>query len=338
MEAQRLRMLPGLVAALLAVATIMPPAPARAASADVAALQTAMRGLGLYGSAVDGITGPRTVAAVRAFQRRRGLRADGVPGPRTMAALGHRGRPPLGSRPMRAGQRGWDVAALQFLLRSRGFGPALVDGDFGPGTLTAVRRFQRAAALRLDDTAGPATLAALRLRTVVGAPIGDPVRFLRPVSIAASDGFGWIDGRRHTGIDFPAGMGTPVGAAGRGVVSFAAYNRHGYGNLVVITHRLGFETWYAHLRSITVTPGQPVGGGTRIGYVGSTGHSTGPHLHFEARRFGTPIDPSPRLLQAVAARTGPRRAGIGRRLVCPPNADARAQRADPRSARLHRCP
>ena len=331
-------MLVGLAMAVFAMAGVVLPAPARAASADVAALQTAMRGLGLYPAAVDGITGPRTVAAVRAFQRRRGLPADGVPGPRTMTALGRRGRPPLGSRAMRAGQRGWDVAALQFLLRSRGFGPGVIDGGFGPGTLAAVRRFQRAAALRLDDTAGPATLAALRLRTVVGAPIGDPVRFLRPVSIAASDGFGWIDGRRHTGIDFPSGMGAPVGAAGRGVVSFAAYNRHGYGNLVVITHRLGFESWYAHLRSITVSPGQAVGGGTRIGHVGSTGHSTGPHLHFEVRRFGTPIDPAPRLLQAVAARSGGRRGAGGRRLVCRPNADARSTRADPRSARLHRCP
>jgi len=334
----RPRPLRGLAAVLLAAASAIVPAAAHGASADVAALQTALRGLGFSGVTVDGITGPRTQAAVRAFQRRRGLPADGALGPRTMAALGRGGRPPLGSRAMRSGQRGWDVAALQFLLRTRGFGPGAVDGRFGPGTLHAVRRFQRAAALRLDDRAGPATLAALRLRTVVGAPIGDPVRFLRPVSIGSTDGFGWIDGRRHTGVDFPSPMGAPVGAAGRGVVSFAAYNRHGYGNLVVVTHRLGFESWYAHLKSISVTPGQAVAGGTRIGRVGSTGHSTGPHLHFEVRRFGTPIDPAPRLLQAVAARAGPRRGASGRRLVCRPNADARATRADPRSARLGRCP
>jgi murein DD-endopeptidase MepM/ murein hydrolase activator NlpD len=313
------------------------PGPAFGASADTAALQVAMRGLGLYAASVDGITGARTQAAVRAFQRRRGLVTDGLPGPRTLAALGRRGRPPLGSRTMRAGHRGWDVAALQFLLRSRGFGPGAVDGGFGPGTVGAVRRFQRAAALRLDDAAGPATLAALRLRTVVGAPLGDPVRFLRPVAVAPTVGFGWIAGRRHTGVDFPTAAGVPVGAAGRGVVSFAARNDHGYGNLVVISHRLGFESWYAHLQSIAVRPGQTVVGGTLVGRAGSTGHSTGPHLHFEARRFGTPIDPAPRFLNAVAATAG-RRVRGERRLVCRANADARATRADPWSARLGYCP
>jgi hypothetical protein len=87
------------------------------------------------------------------------------------------------------------------------------------------------------------------------------------------------------------------------VVRFAGWNSGGYGRLVVVGHRLGFETWYAHLSRIAVSPGQAVVGGTRIGNVGSTGRSTGPHLHFEVRHAGIPINPMPRLLGTVAART-----------------------------------
>src|SRR5919112_494795 len=92
------------------------PATADASRANVAALQVAMRALGLYTSTVDGIAGPLTRGAVRTYQRRRGLQVDGIAGPRTRRALGRRGRPRLGSRAMRKGVRGWDVAALQFLL------------------------------------------------------------------------------------------------------------------------------------------------------------------------------------------------------------------------------
>jgi hypothetical protein len=87
-----------------------------------------------------------------------------------------------------------------------------------------------------------------------------------------------------------------------GVTEFAGWNSGGYGNLVVIRHRLGYTTWYAHLSTITTWVGEEVTGGTRIGYVGSTGHATGPHLHFELRKNAVPIDPMPYLLQAVATR------------------------------------
>jgi murein DD-endopeptidase MepM/ murein hydrolase activator NlpD len=130
------------------------------------------------------------------------------------------------------------------------------------------------------------------------------VRVLRPVGGPIGDGFGARreGGRTHTGIDFPVPAGTRVGAAGVGVTEFAGWNSGGYGNLVVIRHRLGYTTWYAHLSSITTFVGEHVSGGTRIGYVGSTGHATGPHLHFELRKNATPIDPMPYLLQAVATR------------------------------------
>lgn len=311
----------------------VPTEPANAGSADVAALQVAMRDLGLYPHPVDGITGPWTQHAVKSFQRRHHLAVDGVAGPKTRRALGRRGRPRLGSRPMHRGNRGWDVAALQFLLSSRGYGPGGFDGVFGPNTSLAVRRFQRAAALSIDGIAGSETIAALRVRSL-SAP-GSPVRFLRPVSGPIGDGFGWVGGRRHTGIDFPQPMGAPVGAAGRGRVAFAGWNSGGYGYLVVVRHRLGFESWYAHLSRIVASPGQRVAGGSRIGYIGSTGHSTGPHLHFEVRRFGTPIDPAPYLLSTTAART----TGGARRLVCRPNADAfTTNDTDPLRARFGRCP
>jgi murein DD-endopeptidase MepM/ murein hydrolase activator NlpD len=312
----------------------MPAGSANAASAEVAALQVAMRDLGLYPHPVDGITGPWTRSAVRRFQGRRGLLVDGIAGPQTRSALGRRGRPPLGSRLMRRGDRGWDVAALQFLLRSRGFGQGGLDGVFGPNTLRAVRGFQGAAGIGVDGIAGPRTLRTLRAERVSAAPSG-PVRFLRPVSGPIGDPFGWVGGRRHTGIDFPQPTGAPVGAAGVGVVAFAGWNSGGYGYLVVVRHRLGFETWYAHLSRIAVAPGAPVEGGSRIGSIGSTGRSTGPHLHFEVRRFGTPIDPLPYLLDSAAARVR----GSVRRLVCRPNADTRPTRdTDPPFARIDRCP
>src|SRR5215210_3022777 len=97
------------LAMVLAVGLFVP-ATAQASRADVAALQVAMRALGLYRSTVDGIAGPLTRNAVRSFQRRRGLAVDGIAGPRTRHALGRRGGPRLGSRPMRSGMRGWDVA------------------------------------------------------------------------------------------------------------------------------------------------------------------------------------------------------------------------------------
>jgi murein DD-endopeptidase MepM/ murein hydrolase activator NlpD len=204
------------------------------------------------------------------------------------------------------------VAALQFLLRRRGARPGTIDGGFGPGTAAAVRRFQRRARLGADGIAGPATIRALRRgvprRRVVRrvssglGRLGGPVLFFRPVRGPLGDGFGMRWGRPHQGIDFPVAAGTRVGAAGRGVTSFAGWNSGGYGNLVVIQHRLGFQTWYAHLSRITTYAGESVTGGTRIGYVGSTGHSTGPHMHFEVRLGGTPINPLPRLLGRAAGR------------------------------------
>jgi murein DD-endopeptidase MepM/ murein hydrolase activator NlpD len=294
-----------LVVCLLAV-MLASPGEADASSARVAALQAALKYRGLYPVAVDGMRGPFTTRGVRRFQRRKNLLVDGVAGPQTKRAIGAR---PLGARPLHKGNRGWDVAALQFRLVKHGFPPGGVDGVFGTGTHQAVTSFQSAHGLAADGVAGPATVAALRGRgssstTPTTVPIGD-ARLYRPVSGPLGDGFGAprAGGRTHAGIDFTVGYGTRVGAAAAGTTIFAGWNNGGYGNLVVIQHETGYTTWYAHLQQITSWVGERVSPGTRIGYVGSTGYSTGPHLHFELRRWNTPIDPLPYLSSSTAART-----------------------------------
>ncbi|MDX6660252.1 MAG: hypothetical protein QOJ55_1074 [Solirubrobacteraceae bacterium] len=288
--------------ALVLLALLPAAAAASAPSANVAALQVALRALHRYGGPIDGIGGPGTAAAVRSFQRSHHLTADGVAGPQTRRALGRRGAPTLGSRAMSQGDRGWDVAALQFMLGRRGYSTGSIDGGYGPQTRAAVVRFQAAARLRADGVAGRSTLGALSVgasaRPVSSVPTGasGAVRFLRPLNVPEGDGFGYPGGRRHDGIDFPAPTGTPIGAAGVGVVTFAGWNSGGYGNLVIVQHRLGYQTWYAHQSSFAVSVGSHVAGGVRIGYVGSTGYATGPHLHFEVRLNGVPINPEPLFL------------------------------------------
>lgn len=96
--------------------------------------------------------------------------------------------------------------------------------------------------------------------------------------------------RAHTGVDYAAPTGTPIRSVGDGVVEFAGMQR-GYGNVAEIKHRDGKSTLYAHMHTIAVRKGQPVSQGQRVGTVGSTGWSTGPHLHFEFRVHGAHHDP-----------------------------------------------
>ncbi len=106
-------------------------------------------------------------------------------------------------------------------------------------------------------------------------------------------------GQRHTGQDFAAAVGTPVRAALAGVVTVE--HPAWAGTLVRIQHGDGLETWYAHLSAVSVQPGQRVSAGTAIGAVGNAGNSTGPHLHFEVRVDGLPVDPLPLLMPATSA-------------------------------------
>jgi murein DD-endopeptidase MepM/ murein hydrolase activator NlpD len=95
----------------------------------------------------------------------------------------------------------------------------------------------------------------------------------------------------HTGVDIGASYGAKILAADDGTVITAGYNSGGYGNYVVISHGNGLTTLYGHMSSYAVSNGQNVSKGDVIGYVGSTGRSTGPHLHFEVRQSGQYIDP-----------------------------------------------
>src|SRR5829696_2751736 len=127
----------------------------------VAALQVALKSRGVYSGSIDGIIGPRTIAAVRVFQRRHRLTVDGIPGPVTCAALGPYSRHRLGTRTLTFGDNGWDVTETQFLLRSHGYSPGPLDGSYGGLSVAAVRRFQRHSALQVDGVVGSATLASL---------------------------------------------------------------------------------------------------------------------------------------------------------------------------------
>jgi murein DD-endopeptidase MepM/ murein hydrolase activator NlpD len=114
--------------------------------------------------------------------------------------------------------------------------------------------------------------------------------FIWPASGVVTSGFGWRWGRMHEGLDIAASYGAPISAASAGTVIYAGW-MGGYGNLVVIDHGGGLATAYGHQSSIAVSSGSQVSQGQTIGYVGSTGHSTGPHLHFEVRVNGSPVDP-----------------------------------------------
>src|SRR5262249_50204211 len=108
------------------------------------------------------------------------------------------------------------------------------------------------------------------------------------------------EGARHTGVDISAPTGTPVKAAADGVVSFAGFFG-GYGRLIVISHTNGMESYYGHLSKIEVIQGQEIRQGEIVGKVGSSGRATGPHLHYEVRVSGAPVNPYRYLTHTVAA-------------------------------------
>jgi len=100
----------------------------------------------------------------------------------------------------------------------------------------------------------------------------------------------WVSGYNysawHRGLDLAGRLGDPVYASDSGFIVYAGWSNVGYGNLIVVDHGNGWQTWYAHLSQILVTCGQDVYQGTTIGAVGSTGNASGPHLHFETRYMG----------------------------------------------------
>jgi murein DD-endopeptidase MepM/ murein hydrolase activator NlpD len=140
-----------------------------------------------------------------------------------------------------------------------------------------------------------AALLAARPRPVTGPVVG-PSGLLWPAAGTTGSGFGYrIDPYTHqralhAGVDIAAPTGTPIYAAQAGTVAYAG-PASGYGNYTCIDHGQGFATCYAHQSVIGVSVGEVVARGQQIGQVGSTGFSTGPHLHFETRVNGEPVDP-----------------------------------------------
>ncbi|OIP78967.1 MAG: hypothetical protein AUK48_00585 [Oscillatoriales cyanobacterium CG2_30_44_21] len=116
--------------------------------------------------------------------------------------------------------------------------------------------------------------------------------FIWPADGVFTSGYGWRWGRIHQGVDIAAPVGTPILAAASGVVEYSSWNDGGYGNMIDIRHADGTITRYAHMSDLYVKEGQTVSQGQLIGAMGSTGFSTGPHLHFEIRpNGGSAIDP-----------------------------------------------
>ena len=119
------------------------------------------------------------------------------------------------------------------------------------------------------------------------------ITLIRPISGVISSRFGAGSSMRkssHTGLDIAASTGTPIAAAASGTVTFSG-SKGSYGNMLVITHGNGIQTYYAHCNALYVTTGTQVSQGQIIGEVGSTGNSTGPHLHLEVRVNGIAYNP-----------------------------------------------
>jgi murein DD-endopeptidase MepM/ murein hydrolase activator NlpD len=171
------------------------------------------------------------------------------------------------------------------------------------GQLKVQAKLQGALNDRLADYASEAEAAASEegniqklLSKAQGADTGpaSAAGLIWPCHGPLTSPFGMRWGRMHQGQDIACGYGTAIHAAKAGTVVFAG-QMSGYGNVVIVDHGGGFSTLYAHQSRMAVSQGQHVNQGDIIGFVGSTGHSTGPHLHFETRFGGTPRNPIPYL-------------------------------------------
>jgi murein DD-endopeptidase MepM/ murein hydrolase activator NlpD len=165
-----------------------------------------------------------------------------------------------------------------------------------------------------------------------------------PVPDVESSGFGWRDdptNRRrrkfHKGTDFSADHGTPVHAAGDGVVVFTGW-QNGYGRVIYVDHGGGLVTRYAHLQRIEVDTGDRVAAAARIGKVGASGRTTGPHLHFEVRLEGRAVDPVLAMQVAQAQRETPGLAPVMAAALAPDVQEQALDRLDETNQRRARAP
>jgi murein DD-endopeptidase MepM/ murein hydrolase activator NlpD len=159
----------------------------------------------------------------------------------------------------------------------------VVSGDAPvPGDARIVPPPPRLLARAAGRIAVPSALGASSYRAA-DAALSTPLQ--------VNSGFGYRGGRRHNGIDFQASWGDSVGASMAGTVVFAGIKR-GYGNLLILDHGHGVTTYYAHLSAMYVGLGQTIAAGQVIGAIGTTGRSSGPHLHYEVRINGDPVNPN----------------------------------------------
>jgi N-acetylmuramoyl-L-alanine amidase len=180
---------------------------------QVPGVQVALYRHGYYKGAIDGISGPLTKAAIKRFQKEKGLQPDGVVGKRTRAAFGTYGGQLFGSRMLRRGMVGFDVSVLQFLLAKRGFAPPSLNSNFGDQTDRLVHAFQRRMRLPADGIVGRRTRSALltgrvsqaRSATKHHAVRADPRHVVRPgetlAGIAARAGTSVAALARRNGLD-----------------------------------------------------------------------------------------------------------------------------------------
>jgi murein DD-endopeptidase MepM/ murein hydrolase activator NlpD len=160
-------------------------------------------------------------------------------------------------------------------------------------TLAGIRADRADFVAEVESLQRESAALAATIRSAQSGSVGSGVSasgLIWPVHGPVTSGFGWRWGRMHEGIDIAVPSGTPVAAAASGTVITAGW-LGGYGNLVVIDHGNGLATAYGHNSSVTVGAGQSVAQGQVIAYSGSTGHSTGPHVHFEVRVNGSAVDP-----------------------------------------------
>ena len=150
--------------------------------------------------------------------------------------------------------------------------------DYGPPAITR------------DNPAIAATYGPGHCGTIYQGSVGVGV-FIWPTTERWIVGYDYNPGANHPAIDIAGSVGNPVWASDNGVVVYSGWSNYGYGNLIVIDHGNGWQTLYAHLNSISVGCGQSVNQGQGIGGLGSTGNSSGAHLHFEMIYVGTKVNP-----------------------------------------------
>jgi murein DD-endopeptidase MepM/ murein hydrolase activator NlpD len=150
--------------------------------------------------------------------------------------------------------------------------------DYGPPAITR------------NNPAIAATYGPGHCGTIYTGSVGVGV-FLWPTTERWISGYDYNPGANHPAIDIAGSIGNPVWASDNGVIVYAGWSNYGYGNLIVVDHGNGWQTLYAHMNSISVGCGQSVNQGQGIGGLGTTGNSSGPHLHFEMIYMGSKVNP-----------------------------------------------